>query len=432
MKIANNLSKVTLKRSEEGVTSRMGLVWMAESMKHFGMKEMVSVEYDRGKNSNREKSAYEKILAGAMMMTSGGSRVEDVEVLRGDRGLLRSLGWDDMVCADTVLNFIGSRRNNGRNRLVNEGLTVKAMGMVEGEGLTYDNDATYIDSEKDSARYSYQKEKQFSALVGVIAECGIINTIDYRPGNVSPGTGILNQLRKACRQAGRAGKRIKRFRSDSAGYQDKIMTFCDVEGVEYYISVDQNEAVKRLIKKLDEFSWGVLKGRYEDREETHWAEATYVVSKGYKIRLMVLRWRNPDPTLFDESPYCYHVIATNNWEIEPMDWLEVHNGRMGTIEQCHKELKAGLGCDYTPSHDFEKNRGYFLLGVLAYNMAQILKLFYLGSDAVKWTMKTLRFRFILACGKIVQSGRRVICKIINVTQEMFDRFRCCQARMSSA
>ena len=431
MKIANNLSKVTLKKSEEGVTMRMGVVWMAESMKHFGMKKIVSVEYAGSRNSNREKGAYEKILAGAMMMASGGSRVEDVEVLRADKGLLRSLGWDDMVCADTVLNFIGSRRNNGRNRLVNEALVVKAMRMVESDGLTYDNDATYIDSEKDSAKYSYQKAKQFSAFVGVIAECGVINTLDYRPGNVSPATGILNQLRKAVWQAKTAGKRIVRFRSDSAAYQIKIMTFCDVEGVEYYISIDQNEAVKSLIRKLSEFSWSVLKGRYEDREETHWAEFEYVVSKGYKIRVMILRWRNPDPTLFDQSPYCYHVIATNNWEIEPMEWLEVHNGRMGTIEHCHKELKAGLGCDYTPSHDFEKNRGYFLLGVLAYNMAQILKLFYLGRDAVKWTMKTLRYQFIHVCGKIVTSGRRVICKIINVTQEMFERFQACQTILAA-
>ena len=147
-----------------------------------------------------------------MMMASGGSRVEDVEVLRADAGLLRSLGWDDMVCADTVLNFIGSRRNNGRNRLVNEALAIKAMGMV--------------------------KEKQFSALVGVIAERGIINTIDYRPGNISPATGILSQLRKACRQAKEGGKGLNGLGSDSAAYQSGLMTFRDVEGIDYYISID--------------------------------------------------------------------------------------------------------------------------------------------------------------------------------------------------
>ncbi len=103
---------------------------------------------------------------------------------------------------------------------------------------------------------------------------------------------------------------------------------------------------------------------------------------------------------------------------------------MGSVEHSHKELKTGMGCDYTPSHDFEKNRGYFLLGVLAYNMTQIMKLFYLGSDAVKWTIKTMRYQFIHVCGKIVRSGRRYFCKIINVTQEIFERFRDCQTTMA--
>ena len=156
----------------------------------------------------------------------------------------------------------------------------------------------------------------------------------------------------------------------------------------------------------------------------------YRVSKGYRIRILILRWKNPDPTLFDQSPYCYHVIGTNNWDIEPMEWLEVHSGRMGTIEQDHKELKTGFGCDYTPSNDFEKNRGYFLLGVLAHNAVQIFKLFYLGPDAVGWTIKTVRYQFIHVCGKIVRSGRRFSCKIINVTQEVFEHFRRCQVVMN--
>jgi hypothetical protein len=265
--------------------------------------------------------------------------------------------------------------------------------------------------------------------MGCIAESGLINTVDYRQGNESPSVGILNQLRKACRQAKEAGKRIKRFRSDSAAHQDRIFTYCDINEIEYYISLDKNPAVLRAIKKLKAFDWKTMYGRYQDREDTQWAETTYVVSKGYKVRMLVLRWKNPDPTLFDESPYCYHAIGTNHWDIEPMAWLEVHNGRMGSVEHSHKELKTGLGCDYTPSHEFEKNRGYFLFGVLAYNMAQIMKSFYLGPDAGTWTMKTLRYQFIHVCGKIVKSGRRFFCKIINVTQEVFERFRYCQTRM---
>lgn len=50
---------------------------------------------------------------------------------------------------------------------------------------------------------------------------------------------------------------------------------------------------------------------------------------------------------------------------------------------------------------------------------------------VKWTIKTMRYQFINVCGKIVRSGRRFYCKIINVTREVFERFKCCQTAMAS-
>lgn len=432
MRLAINLSKVELKMSEDCVTGRMGLSWLVHAMKDFGVKKIISDEYGDKRKSNREIAAWRKMMTGVIMLVAGGEQVEDVEVLRKDAGLLESLGWTEMNCADTQLNFVKDRRNNACNRRVNDQVVIKAMKLSEVEELTYDNDATYIDSGKDSAAYSYKGRKQFSGLLGFIPEIGMINTVDYRPGNKSPQTGILNQLRKACRQAEGAGKRIIRFRSDSAAHQDKIFTYCDIKGIEYYISLDKNAAIKRMIKRLKAYDWKTMYGKYKEQYETQYAVAEYKVSKGYRIRALILRWKNPDPTLFDESPYCYHVVGTNNWEIEPMEWLEAHNGRMGSIEQVNKELKSGYGCDYTPSHEFEKNRGCFLLGVLAYNMTQIMKLFYLGKEAVNWTIKTMRYRFIHVCGKIVKSGRRFTCKIINVGDEIFELFRYCHSRLRSA
>jgi len=288
-----------------------------------------------------------------------------------------------------------------------------------------------MDSGKECAEYSYQKRRKMSGLMGSIADLGMINTVDYRRGNKSPQDGILNQLRKACAQAKRAGKRIKIFRSDSAAHQDKIFTYCSINEIRYFITQDKNEAVLRAVKKLEPFDWKTMYGRYKEQEDKQWAVTEYRVSKGYRVRILILRWKNPDPTLFDKNKYCYHVIGTNDWNIEPMEWLEMHSGRMGTIEQDHKELKNGFGCAYIPSNDFEKSRGYFLLGVLAHNAVQVMKLFYLGSDAVQWVIKTLRYRFINVCGKIIRSGRRYCCRIINVTDEVFARFKACQLAMGS-
>ncbi|MBF0570405.1 MAG: hypothetical protein HQL12_00900 [Candidatus Omnitrophica bacterium] len=78
-----------------------------------------------------------------------------------------------------------------------------------------------------------------------------------------------------------------------------------------------------------------------------------------------------------------------------------------------------------------RTAGIFL-GVLAYNMAQAMKLFYLCTDAVVWTIKIMRYQFINVCGKVVRSGRKYSCKIINVTHEVFERFKYCQMKMLSA
>lgn len=428
MKLTNNLSKVELKKSEDAVTGKMGLSWLAHAMEDFGVKKIISDGYEKG--SNREIEYFRKIMTAVMARVAGGERVEDVENLRVDVGLLESLGWEEMMSADTYLNMIKDKRSNAKLRQINNAIVIKAMKELEEDELTYDNDATYFDSAKDSAGYSYQKSKQFSGLVGSIAELGMINTVDFRRGNVSPQDGIMNQLKKAAAQAKAAGKRIKNFRNDSAGYRMDVMTYCSIEGINYYISADQDAAVRKTIQGIKASQWKMMEDKYAKNEGTKWAETRHQMSKGFTVRMLVLRWENPDPDLFDKSPYCYHAIVTNDVESEPMEWLKKHNGRMGTIEHRHDEIKNGLGGDYAPSHDFEKNRGYFLIGILAYNMVEILKRFYIGMSTIKWKIKTIRYQFIHVCGKIVKSGRRFCCKIINVTDEVFELYKNCKSKLN--
>jgi hypothetical protein len=89
-----------------------------------------------------------------MVRIAGGDRIEDIEEIRADKGLMESLGWEDMVGADAYGNFLNDRRSNGKNRGVNEAMAVKAMRKSDEKEFTYDNDATYFDSEKRSAGYS--------------------------------------------------------------------------------------------------------------------------------------------------------------------------------------------------------------------------------------------------------------------------------------
>lgn len=151
MRLTVNLSKVELKRGIESVTGRIGLSWVKHCAEDFGLKKIIDERYARRKNQNRGIEPWKKVMSGVMMMLSGGQRVEDIEVLRIDEGLLESLGWEEMNCADTMLNFISSKRNNGRNRKINEAMIVESLRRINEEELTYDNDATFMDSNKKSA-----------------------------------------------------------------------------------------------------------------------------------------------------------------------------------------------------------------------------------------------------------------------------------------
>jgi len=421
--IAKELSRVTLKKSEEKVTGKMGLSWIGHCLRDYGFTAIIDRHYSMKRNSNRQIETSRKIEAGVFMFVAGGQRIEDIENLRKDRALVRTLGWKKMIAPDTLRDFLKDKRNAAKLRQVNHELAIKVMRESKNSEFTYDNDATYIDSSKESAEYSYQKKRQYSGLLGFISELDILSTVDFRRGNVSPCDGILNQLRKAVAQAKEAGKRIAVFRSDSAAHSNEVFKECGEEDIKYYISLSKNLAIKEMIASIDKKAWKKLSGKNEDRAKEY-AETVYVTNAGESVRMLVLRWENPDVTLFDQSPYCYHAIGTNDNEISPMDWLEKHNGRMNS-ENYNKEVKSGFNCDYTPSHDFDMNRGYFLLGILAYNAVQIMKLFYLGGHARRWTIKTLRYHFINVCGKIIKTARRYICKIINVTADTFELFRSC-------
>jgi len=421
--LTGKMDQVTLKMSKEDVTGRMGLSWIEHSMRHYGLQKILDRRMPMSGESNREIMASRKVMAGALSLIAGGQRIEDIEVLRSDRGLLNSLGWRSMISPDTLREMTKDKRNAGRLRLADEEFMIKVMKDSEVREFTYDNDATYFDSDKDSATYSYQMRRQYSGLLGFIAELGICNTADFRPGHISPQTGILNQLRKAVRQAKVANKRIIRFRSDSAAHKNEVFEFCEGEGIRYYISLDKNEAIKEIIGSMSDEKWEEIKDSGEETgRKVEWAESVYSTNAGATMRMLVLRWLNPQPDLFNPEKYCYHAIGTNDNEIEPMVWLKFHNGRMNS-ENYNKELKEGLNAGYAPSHDFEMDRFYFLLNVLAYNVLQVMKLFYLGKEAKSWTVKTLRHWFIGTCGKIVRTGRKYYCKIINATDRTFDLFR---------
>ena len=161
-----------------------------------------------------------------------------------------------------------------------------------------------------------------------------------------------------------AGKRIAHLRSDSAGYQADIITWCEADDkapVLFAIGADLDAAVKGAIASIPPQSWSA----YQDG---HIAETVHSMNRTRKaFRLIVMR-RPAQMDLLtgqETAREGYTVIASNRGETaqETVAW---YNRRGDCSENRIRELKIGFGMQRMPCGDFGANAMFFRLGTIAY------------------------------------------------------------------
>jgi len=272
--------------------------------------------------------------------------------------------------------------------------------------LILDVDATEIEAEKQEAKWTYHQVQGYMPLVGYVH--GIWVGQEFREGNVSPGAGIL-AFAKQGEAALLEGKRIY-FRSDSAAYQAEVINHYRPPGRTFTITADLDAAVKREIPNLPESAWQPDRTAEDIATDREIAETVHTMN-GTKqaFRLIVLRWRNSQPNLFETERYGYHAVATNREE-SAAEVIWKHNGR-GQSENWHKELKLDVGMEQMPCGQKEAKALYFAIGVLAYNLAQLLKRRVLPEAYRTATVATLRWKVYRLAAKLVRHAGGLILQI---------------------
>jgi hypothetical protein len=396
--LAQLILPIDVERSSERLTSLGGLVVLEELARAVRLWE----EVDRalaGPKSGRGYQPHEFVQGLVWMLHAGGRRLEDLRELRAEQEVLRELGLEAVPDAGTVGDWL--RRQGWAGAEAIQQISRKMVEpCIEAEEMILDVDATEIEAEKQDAQWTYHHVQGYMPLVGYMD--GLCVGHEFREGNESPGAGILKFARR-CEAGLPVGKRIY-FRSDSAAYQAEVINYYSPGGRSFTITADLDVAVRREIANLPETAWQpyrTLEGIATDREI---AETVHSMSGTEQaFRLIVLRWANPQPNLFAADRYCYHAVATNRKEAaSAVIWK--HNQR-GESENWHKELKTGFGMEQMPCGQFEANALYFAFGVLAYNLAQVLKRRVLPAAYRTLTVSTLRWKVYRLAGKLVRHAR---------------------------
>lgn len=399
---------IKLERSPERLTSLGGLVVVEELARALG----VWAEVDQamaGPKSGRGYKPRDFVRPLVWMLQAGGRRLEDLRELRAEQEVLGKLGLEAVPDAGTVGDWLrrqGEKGVEGINRVSRRLAQRGLAGESEGQELTLDVDATEIEAEKDEAEWTYNQVKGYMPMLGYVN--GLCVGQEFRPGNMSPGAGVL-EFAQQCEKVLPAGRKAY-FRSDSAAYQAAILNHYSQPGRSFTITAALDAAVKREIEHLPEGAWQPYRTADDIATDREIAETVHSMNGSEQaFRLIVLRWPNPQPNLFEANRYCYHAVATNRGEA-PREVIWKHNQR-GQCENWHKELKIGLGMEQMPCGQLEANALYFAIGVLAYNLAELLKRKVLPACYRTSTQATLRWKLYRLAGKLVRHARSWVLQV---------------------
>ncbi|WP_294059504.1 transposase, partial [Thiolapillus sp.] len=185
--------------------------------------------------------------------------MDDIRHLQSDEALGSVLNLNRLPKATTLGDWLRRMGRQPQMRdawvKVNQSLLQSALHCCK--KVTLDIDATEIVAHKADAQWTYKKNRGFMPMVGHIAETGQVVAVDFRDGNVPPAQNNLAFIQQ-CRQSLPEGCCLSALRIDAAGYQTKIIEYCDKEGIAYAIRAKLSATMRAQIEAISETDWQPL------------------------------------------------------------------------------------------------------------------------------------------------------------------------------
>lgn len=275
------------------------------------------------------------------------------------------------------------------------------------DSYTVDYDNQIIPSEKYDAKKTYKKCKGYQSGVASIGKH--IVYIEGRNGN-SPAKYLQHQtLENMFNTLDEEGISVKRFRADSASYQEKVIELASERSDLFYIRATRCANMEYLIGQIPKDLWT------KDRlgvQEMELAEITdFTLFKGDKsFRLVVSRIKRSDKQMdaFSGKAYTYRAVITNDYQWTNKEITSFYNQRASS-EKTFDVMNNDFGWAKLPCSFLNENTSFMIMTAIYSNLYQfMLEIF---SKKLSWVKTTFRlkkfiFRFITVPAKWIKTGRQ--------------------------
>jgi hypothetical protein len=442
------------------VTGRVGLTLVVEAIRAVGLDGLVGKGLRVGKR-RRGASEKEKVEALILLIAAGGDRVEDIRILKRDRGLTCLLGAD-LPSPDVLLRFLNGfddpkvwekQPKDEKSWVPPETAPLQALFQVNEQLVervaspgatvaTLDHDGTIIEAHKRDALIAYEGTRGYQPLVAVWVEEDLIVGDEFRDGNVPGNKDPLTSVKRAF-EALPSGVTRRFFRGDSADYYLPLLKYLVEKEIAFAISADMSQELRACCQKLPEVAWSEVQRR--EREVVHVAEVEFVTDGWSKesepLRYVAIRFTPIQRELFEEARDLKYVAVVTNRpqpaeagepsapnEISAADLVRWHREKAGTIEHVHRSMKDELGAGVLPSRDFGANAAWFRINVLTYNLLTFLKRRALPERYRDARPKRLRFEVFTMPGRL-RSHQRQLSVAVSTSPEDLDELVTARRRL---
>jgi len=414
--MARGILPFSIKYTKGKITDRGGLAIMAEFMETIGLKRQIEKEYPLP-GSNRGFRGWEYIRELVFHFLDGGRHLEDLDDLEMDEGFRLLNDISHLPTADAVGDWLRKQGQLHRESIlqrVNDNLVRIHLNRGNLSDYVLDLDATLIESDKGDGTKGYDGTVGYHPLLGFLSDGTdrpLCSYVRFRRGNASPQADILGGLQHSQRLLRQSCQKLKYFRSDSAGYQSKVVNYCEVQKISYTITADLDISVRERIRMIKASEWRPFYDREGIKTDRQWTETVHTMNaSNHSFRLIVLRQSTVQGELFggfaDHGGYYALISNIPKEEMDGPAVLHHHQGR-GNCERFIEDGKYGLNLRYLPCGTIEANRIYYSIGILSYNLMKLFQLLVLSAQWLTSLISTVRRKVLRTVGQVIRSGRRM-------------------------
>lgn len=468
-----------IEESKTGLTAFGGLPTYLDLASATGLLKAID-RHLRIREGDQGWTDRQMILSLMLLNLVGGDNVEDMDRLEADEGFCRVMRkvethglrrkekkalkkrWRKertrtFPSASAIFRYLAEFHNAEQEKLRVKGKAfipesneyLKAFGKINAELIkvgdeedlaTLDMDATLSATLKRSALFSYKGEQSYQPINTYWYERGLLLHTEFRDGNVPAGYEQLRVLQEALGYLPFWVKKV-RLRSDTAGYQHELMSWCDLTEnkrfgkIEFAIGADVTPEFRKAVLEVSEGDWQPLYREVNgQRQETgrQWAEVCFVPNKighskkGPEYRYLATREELKQGELpgmeKSDQEYLFPVMQIKGRRykvfgiVTNMDWggqelITWLYERCGKSEEAHSAMKTDFAGGRFPSGDFGENAAWWWIMVLAYNLNAQMKRLVLGESWINKRMKAVRFGLINIAARVMERSRQVWVKL---------------------